>query len=74
MCKNINFMRKDMMDYKIVPNIEPNDPFEKAKLDVIKARESILKLSPVQQRRLAEELFGVAYVEMVINMFNNLMR
>ena len=63
-----------MMDYKIVPNIEPNDPFEKAKLDVIKARESILKLSPVQQRRLAEELFGVAYVEMVINMFNNLMR
>lgn len=54
------------MDYKIVPNIEPDDPYEKAKLDVIKARESILKLPPIQQRTLAEELFGVAYVEMVI--------
>jgi len=63
-----------MADYKIVPSIEPDNPYEKAKLDVIKARESILKLPPIQQRALAEELFGVAYVEMVMKMFNNLMR
>ena len=62
------------MDYKVVPNIESNDPYEKAKLDVIKARESILKLHPIQQRALVEELFGVAYVEMVIKMFKNFMR
>lgn len=63
-----------MADYKIVPSIEPDDPYEKAKLDVIKARESILKLSPIQQRALVEELFGVAYIEMVIKMFNNFTR
>ena len=63
-----------MADYKIVTSIEPDDPYEKAKLDVIKARESILKLSPIQQRALVEELFGVAYIEMVIKMFNNFTR
>ena len=63
-----------MTDYKIVPNIEPEDPYEKAKLDVIKARESIFKLPPTQQRALAEELFGIAYDEMVIKMFNNFTR
>ena len=62
------------MYYRVVPKIEPDDPYEKAKLDVIKARESILKLTLIQQRALAEELFGASYVEMLIKMFNNSMR
>lgn len=63
-----------MEKYRIVPSIDPIDPYEKAKLDVLQARESLSKLTPNQQRKLAEELFGLAYVEMVIKIFNNSVR
>jgi hypothetical protein len=65
-----------MADFKIVPDIQPVSQYEKARLDVLKARDSILKLTPYQQRSLAEELFGVAYVETIMKILsnNNLMR
>ena len=63
-----------MEKYRIVPSIDPIDPYEKVKLDVLQARESLSKLTPNQQRKLAEELFGLAYVEMVIKIFNNSVR
>ena len=61
---------------KIVPDIEPTDPYEKAKADIMKAKMSLSKLTPNQKKALAEELFGVAYVEMVLKVLfnNNLMR
>ena len=61
---------------KIVPDIEPTDPYEKAKADILKAKMSLSQLTPKQQKVLAEELFGVAYVETVLKVLfnNNLMR
>ena len=61
---------------KIVPDIEPTDPYEKAKADILKAKMSLSKLTLNQQKALAEELFGVAYVETVLKVLfnNNLMR
>ena len=61
---------------KIVPDIEPTDPYEKAKADILKAKMSLSMLTPNQQKALAEELFGVAYVETVLKVLfnNNLMR
>lgn len=47
---------------KILPDIEPTDPYEKAKADILKAKMSLSKLTPNQQKALAEELFGAAYV------------
>ena len=61
---------------KILPDIEPTDPYEKAKADILKAKMSLSKLTLNQQKALAEELFGVAYVETVLKVLfnNNLMR
>ena len=61
---------------KILPDIEPTDPYEKAKADILKAKMSLSKLPPNQQKALAEELFGATYVEMVLKVLfnNNLMR
>ena len=61
---------------KIVPDIEPTDPYEKAKADILKAKMSLSELTPNQQKALAEELFGAAYVETVLKVLfnNNLMR
>ena len=57
---------------KIVPDIEPTDPYEKAKADILKAKMSLSKLTSNQQKALAEELFGAAYVETVLKvLFNN---
>ncbi len=47
-----------MNGYTIKPTIEPNDKYEKAKQDCIKAAESLKELSPQQCQRLAHELFG----------------
>lgn len=47
-----------MNRYTIKPTIEPNDKYEKAKQDCIKAAESLKELSPNQCKRLAQELFG----------------
>ena len=61
---------------KILPDIEPTEPYEKAKADILKAKMSLSKLAPNQQKALAEELFGAAYVETVLKVLfnNNLMR
>ena len=61
---------------KILPDIESTDPYEKAKADIMKAKMSLSKLTPNQQKALAEELFGASYVETVLKaLFNkNLMR
>lgn len=47
-----------MNDFTVNFTVEPNDKYEKAKLDVIKAAESLKELSPQQCQKLAQELFG----------------
>ena len=47
-----------MNDFKVNFTVEPNDKYEKAKQDCIKAAESLKELSPQQCQRLAQELFS----------------
>lgn len=51
-----------MSNYKVSMDIEPEDAYEKAKMDLMKALESIQSLTPYQRQKLAEEIFGVATV------------
>lgn len=61
-----------MEKFGIVPDIESNDDYSNAKLDVIKAMKSISKLNAEQQKQLATELFGIARVEAVISFISNM--
>jgi len=54
-----------MNDYKINLSVEPTNDYDKAKMDIIQAMNSIQKLSPQQREQLARELFGVEKAEMV---------
>ena len=62
------------MNYKVLPSIVPDDLYEKARLDIINAMDSVRKLTDIQRKALAEELFGVAYVEMLIKIINGFTR
>ena len=57
-----------MNNYRIKPELEPTDKYEKAKQDLLKAKKSIEDLSPEEQRALAQEVFGAARVEMVMKL------
>lgn len=57
-----------MNQYRPTIGIEPIDPYEKAKQDVLKARDSVRALPPNQQERLAKELFGAASIEALVNL------
>ena len=54
-----------MNDYKINLSVEPTNDYEKAKMDIIQAMNSIQKLSPQQREQLARELFGVERIELI---------
>lgn len=54
-----------MDDFKLTAGIEFKDPYENAKSDVLKALESVRKLTESQRRQLAKELFGVGMVAML---------
>lgn len=56
---------------RIIPDIESTDLYEKAKADIVKATMSLSKLTPNQQKALAEELFGICYVESVLKLLSN---
>lgn len=49
-----------MEDIKLTVGIEPTDAYEKAKMDIIQAAESIQLLTHAQRQRLAEEVLGAA--------------
>lgn len=51
-----------MDNFKVKLNVEPTNDYEKAKLELLKAMDSIRALPPYQQKQLAEELFGVQAV------------
>ena len=60
-----------MQGFRIVPDVEFNDDYTNAKMDLIKAMKSIAKLNPIQQECLAKELFGASYIETVMRVFSN---
>lgn len=51
-----------MENFKVTLNIEPTDDYAKAKMDLLKALESIRALPPHLQQHLAEEMFGAQAV------------
>ena len=51
-----------MENFKVTLNIEPTDDYAKAKMDLLKALDSIRALPPHLQQHLAEEIFGVQAV------------
>ena len=57
-----------MNQYKPTIGIEPTDPYEKAKQDLITALKSFGMLSAIQQETLAKELFGAASVNAILNL------
>ena len=63
-----------MNDYKISVGIEPTDAYEKAKKDMVEAVQSVQSLTPMQQKQLAEELFGVARVASVCQLLSYFIR
>jgi len=60
-----------MDNIRVVPDIEPTDPYEKAKADIMKAKMSLSKLTLNQQKALSEELFGVACMETILKVLLN---
>ena len=74
---NINNYKKEkkaMDDYKFSVGIEPTDAYEKAKWDMLQALESINMLTPIQQRKLAEELLGRAKFESFCQLLGHISR
>lgn len=60
-----------MQSIKIIPSIEFNENYLNAKADLIKAIQSISKLTDSQKRFLVEELYGAAYVETLLKIVSN---
>lgn len=57
-----------MNSFKLTPGIEPTNPYDKAKQDLIKAMNSVRELTDQEQKMLATELFGAAKVAAVLNL------
>ena len=60
-----------MNEFKITPDVEFESPY--AKHDVLKAMESISKLTEGQRRQLAEELLGAEIAAMLCRIMCNRM-
>ena len=59
-----------MDNYQVTVGVEPTNDYDKAKQDILKAFNSIQKLSPQQQQMLAEELVGATNVAILLRLFN----
>ena len=61
-----------MQEIRIAPSVEFNDDYLNAKTDLIKAMQSISKLTDLQKRILVEEIYGAAYVEALLKMVSSI--
>ena len=61
--------------YHIKPTIgvEPTNPYEKAKQDLITAYNSFAVLTPPQKEMLVKELFGAASVNVAIQLMQQML-
>ena len=55
----------------ITVEIQPQDSYAKARNDLLKAIDSINKLTPEEQQRLAAELFGIERFAVLCRMMRN---
>lgn len=53
--------------------IEPTNPYEKAKQDLIAAYNSFAVLTPLQKGMLVKELFGAANVNVAIQLMQQML-
>lgn len=60
--------------YKPTLGIEPTDKYEKAKQDILQALNSVQALTPQEQQRLAEEMFGATNVAVMLNILHQAFR
>ncbi len=58
-----------MNKYDVKIGIEPKDDYEKARLDIYQALDSISKLSISQQQQLARELLGEEKYRFLFSLF-----
>ena len=58
-----------MDHYRVTIGVKPTNDYDKAKQDVMQAMISIRKLTPQQQRMLAEELVGAANAAALMKIF-----
>ncbi|MCM1187007.1 MAG: hypothetical protein NC251_06305 [Lachnoclostridium sp.] len=58
-----------MNDYRVTVGVEATNDYDKARQDVLQARNSVCKLPPQQQWMLMEELVGAASVASLLNLF-----
>ncbi len=59
-----------MDDYRVTVGVEPTNDYDKARQDLLQAMNSIRKLSPQQQRMLAEEFFGATNVAALVEILH----
>ena len=57
-----------MNEFKVTPGVEFESPYNKAKHDLLKAKESFGKLTEGEKRQLVEELFGAEMVARLYQM------
>lgn len=50
---------KNKNGLNVTVDVQPQDSYTKARNDLLKAIDSINKLTPAEQQRLAAELFGI---------------
>ena len=62
---------KNKNGLNITVDVQPQDSYAKARNDLLKAIDSINKLTPVEQQRLAAELFGIERVAVLYRMLQN---
>ena len=60
---------KNWLNIKV--DVQPQDSYAKARNDILKAIDSINKLTPAEQQRLATELFGIERVAVLYRMLQN---
>jgi hypothetical protein len=62
-----------MNEFKLSPDVEFKSLYDNAKYDVLKAKESVSKLTEEQKHQLVKELFGAEAVAILYQIMHNKM-
>lgn len=65
---------KNKNGLNVTVDVQPQDSYAKARNDMLKAIDSINKLTPEEQQRLATELFGIERVVVLYRMMQKYYR
>ena len=64
---------RKMDNFKLTFGVEPTDNYAKAKQDVLQAMLSVRSLTPLEQQKLATEVFGATQVAIAMEAFRQLL-